>query len=575
MTKMDVDGTMGIHFEEDIITEILSRLPVKSLFRFKCVIRSWMTLISKPYFVMKHHNHSKNNQNSQKISSYRKTFLLLPIGSWRKVDKHTAGIYPVWRSTMDSPAFLHDAFHWVCSLKKSVVSFNISNEVYTELLMPDVRLVISDSNIIIYGISVLGGMLCVYSIHAHKDKYNFNLWVMKDYGVEESWIKLFNIPSTDLRPISPKYWFSDGEVLLHCIHLVHKHSVFKTSKEASGFWSQSDSQRFVNGLKMLTVDTSLVWRSYSYPHTSSWNMSRDCCSWDGVVCDDMTDHFIETQNMMMVPSKISFLLQFFTLLYLFTVTFASTEETTALFKWKATFKNQNNSLLASWTPSSDSCSDWYGVICINGRVNTLNITNASIIGTLYAFPFSSLPFLEYLNLSRNNLFGTIPPEIGYLTNLVYLDLHINHISGSIPPQIGSLAKLQIIRLFDNHLTGPIPETIGYLRSLTKLSLSINSLTGSIPASLGNLTNLSFLFLHVNHLSGSIPEEIGYLRFPKTNNTTHELEQESDSTFLSELNWKVVLMGYNPYLKAKEAARLSKALQKMKLEEICEAFRGND
>jgi len=30
-----------------------------------------------------------------------------------------------------------------------------------------------------------------------------------------------------------------------------------------------------------------------YPKTSSWNMSRDCCSWDGVVCDDMTGLVIE------------------------------------------------------------------------------------------------------------------------------------------------------------------------------------------------------------------------------------------------------------------------------------------
>ncbi|XP_047259587.1 MDIS1-interacting receptor like kinase 2-like, partial [Capsicum annuum] len=107
-------------------------------------------------------------------------------------------------------------------------------------------------------------------------------------------------------------------------------------------------------------------------------------------------------------SKIFSLLQFFTL---FTITFASTEEATALLKWKSTFKNQNNSLLASWQPSSDACSDWYGVSRINGRVNTLNMTNASVFATLYAFPFSSLPFLEYLDLSMNNLSGTIPPEI--------------------------------------------------------------------------------------------------------------------------------------------------------------------
>ncbi|KAM3250021.1 hypothetical protein P3L10_011791 [Capsicum annuum] len=58
----------------------------------------------------------------------------------------------------------------------------------------------------------------------------------------------------------------------------------------------------------------------------------------------------------MMVSKIFSLLQFFTL---FTITFASTEEATALLKWKSTFKNQNNSLLASWQPSSDACSDWY------------------------------------------------------------------------------------------------------------------------------------------------------------------------------------------------------------------------
>ncbi|KAK4730283.1 hypothetical protein R3W88_023271 [Solanum pinnatisectum] len=228
--------------------------------------------------------------------------------------------------------------------------------------------------------------------------------------------------------------------------------------------------------------------------------------------------------------KILSILQSFTLLYLFTVTFASTEEANTLLKWKATSQNQNNSLLASWTLSSNACRDWYGVKCFNGRVNTLNITNASVIGTLYDFPFSSLPFLKYLDLSMNNFSGTIPPENGNLTNLVHLQLSNNKISGTIPPQIGSLAKLQTLRIFDNHLNGPIPGEIGCLRSLTKLSLGSNflneighlrsltelslrnnSLSDSIPAIFGNLTNLSTLYLYENQLSSSIPEEIGFLR----------------------------------------------------------------
>ncbi|KAM3267092.1 hypothetical protein P3L10_004087 [Capsicum annuum] len=65
--KMDVDGAMGIHFNEEIVVDILSRLPVRSLLRFKCVSKIWMALISEPYFTMKHLKLAKNNQNSPKI----------------------------------------------------------------------------------------------------------------------------------------------------------------------------------------------------------------------------------------------------------------------------------------------------------------------------------------------------------------------------------------------------------------------------------------------------------------------------------------------------------------------------
>ncbi|WMV36639.1 hypothetical protein MTR67_030024 [Solanum verrucosum] len=51
----------------DVATDIFSRLPVRSLLRFKCVSKLWMTLISDPYFKMKHLNNTRNDENSQKI----------------------------------------------------------------------------------------------------------------------------------------------------------------------------------------------------------------------------------------------------------------------------------------------------------------------------------------------------------------------------------------------------------------------------------------------------------------------------------------------------------------------------
>lgn len=40
---------------------------MRSLLRFECVSKFWNTLISKPYFNVKHLNHAKNDQNSQKF----------------------------------------------------------------------------------------------------------------------------------------------------------------------------------------------------------------------------------------------------------------------------------------------------------------------------------------------------------------------------------------------------------------------------------------------------------------------------------------------------------------------------
>ncbi|PHU08497.1 hypothetical protein BC332_20357 [Capsicum chinense] len=231
---------------------------------------------------------------------------------------------------------------------------------------------------------------------------------------------------------------------------------------------------------------------------------------------------------MMIP-RIIFLLQFSTLIYLFTVyCFSSTdEEATALLKWKATFNNDNNSLLASWTLSTDACrDDWYGIICINGRINRLNVANVGVTGTLYDFPFSSLRFLEYVDLSMNQLFGPIPPELGKLTNLVQqsdfselgnlknltdLRLSYNQLSGSIPITIGDLTELKILYLGLNNLSGPIPSELGKLKHLTDLELSYNQISGSIPITLGDLTELKIMYLALNNLSGPIPSELGKLK----------------------------------------------------------------
>jgi hypothetical protein len=122
----------------------------------------------------------------------------------------------------------------------------------------------------------------------------------------------------------------------------------------------------------------------------------------------------------------------------------------------------------------------------------------------------SIENTDTLNLYTNELTGSIPPEIGNLTNLTLLLLYNNQLTGSIPSEIGNLTNLTKLVLFNNQLTDSIPSEIGNLTNLTDLALFNNQLTGSILIEIGNLTNLESLNLSGNQLTGSIPSEIGNL-----------------------------------------------------------------
>ncbi|KAI3932272.1 hypothetical protein MKW98_024992 [Papaver atlanticum] len=57
------DDKSNVVLDEDIVCDILSRLPVKSLLRFKCVSKRWCSLIQDPYFVDLHFARSKARQH--------------------------------------------------------------------------------------------------------------------------------------------------------------------------------------------------------------------------------------------------------------------------------------------------------------------------------------------------------------------------------------------------------------------------------------------------------------------------------------------------------------------------------
>ncbi len=160
--------------------------------------------------------------------------------------------------------------------------------------------------------------------------------------------------------------------------------------------------------------------------------------------------------------------------------------------------------------SDTPLSDWFGVDTDgSGRVTGLNLSRNQLSGSIPP-QLADLISLQVLDLSANQLSGQIPPVLSKLISLQVLDLSVNQLSGQIPPVLSKLTSLQWLELRINQLSGSIPPALANLTSLQRLHLGNNQLSGSIPPELANLTSLRELYLGDNQLSGSIPPELANL-----------------------------------------------------------------
>ena len=90
--------------------------------------------------------------------------------------------------------------------------------------------------------------------------------------------------------------------------------------------------------------------------------------------------------------------------------------------------------------------------------------------------------------------GSIPPELGNLTQLTDLDFHNNQLSGDIPTELNNLINLERVFFFTNNLTGSIPSNWASINSLERLFLNDNKLSGTVSdfSSSPNLIHISII-----------------------------------------------------------------------------------
>ncbi|KAM7469541.1 hypothetical protein LguiA_007724 [Lonicera macranthoides] len=176
------------------------------------------------------------------------------------------------------------------------------------------------------------------------------------------------------------------------------------------------------------------------------------------------------------------------------------------------FKHQiaNNPVFNSWNTSLHFC-QWKGVECghRHRRVIGLNLTDQNMLGTISPH-IGNLSFLRFIKLQDNHFHGEIPQQIGYLYRLRLLNLTNNILGGPLPVNLSRCFNFRAISLCGNHLVGMIPVELSSLKKLSLLDLRLNNLTGFIPASFGNLSSLTNISLAGNNIKGTIPSELGRL-----------------------------------------------------------------
>ena len=187
-----------------------------------------------------------------------------------------------------------------------------------------------------------------------------------------------------------------------------------------------------------------------------------------------------------------------------------------------------------------SIDKWQGVSIADKRVVGIDLSAVNLAGTIPS-EIGNLSNLARLDLGGNKLTGSIPIELTGLANLRFLILSGNQLTGTIPAELGGLTTLHLLSLENNRLTGSIPTELGGLTGLQTLWLSNNDLTGEIPADLGGLANLRQLILGGNQLTGTIPAELNGLSQLQTlwlnnNQLTGDIPPElGDLANLGELN----------------------------------------
>ncbi len=138
---------------------------------------------------------------------------------------------------------------------------------------------------------------------------------------------------------------------------------------------------------------------------------------------------------------------------------------------------------------------------------------------------------------RNNLTGTLPPELGHLVDIGNILIEQQeHISGTLPPMMTNLTLLESVGILFNgpDFGGEIPKSLLELPSLTYLAVKQNSGSWSLPDNVEKISpNITNLDLSHSGFQGTIPRwmfESNVVNLDLSFNTFHGATFPEDEVF---------------------------------------------
>ncbi|PWA92461.1 receptor like protein 52 [Artemisia annua] len=335
-----------------------------------------------------------------------------------------------------------------------------------------------------------------------------------------------------------------NSVILSCFFIAFASCTSPTTRKCSAQQARAlllfkESLFSINDTSSHTICED-VFPSENFPKLMNWNISSDCCNWDGVKCKHTTGDIIGLNlRCGMLQGNIHANSTLFNLPHLETLDMALnnlTLEPRALINLFQNCTNLKELSLRRVNISSGLPSN----LNISSSLKKINLRSTSMHGKLPHNLFN-LQSLEELNLSDNNFTGQIPSEISHLPKLSLLDLS-NNIGIDLPPYILNnlllnstlltnlwLAEINIglvlptylnissslksLDLTSTGLQGKVPDNIFNLKYLEELVLSGNSdLTGPMPiVNTSTSIDLKWLDLSLTNLSGELPYSIGHLK----------------------------------------------------------------